>query len=143
VIVGQIKDSCRGRRGDFDHRRAIGLLEELIIVLKTTLAELRLVVVTDLYRHGSICSVRELAQLIGGIVILIVEALYAVLKLVGFGDFTLCRLIAQVGDLLCQLLRIVLPLVEGLLVEVIVVVKPYHDHFKYVRYDEFLKIFGL
>jgi len=141
-IVVELELACKGE-GEGEHRRVnhhhvIGLLGEIIVVLKIALGELKLIIKAELFLEGVVCTIKELAGVICGLVILIVEVLYLVLEVVGFLDFELCGLIAIIGELLCELLGIVIILVEGLLVEIVVLITPHGHHCQFIHFDKIL-----
>ena len=58
-----------GGASHVDHGYVIGLLGEIVVILKATLVQLKLVVKADLLLHGVACTLKELAQIVAGLLI--------------------------------------------------------------------------
>jgi len=142
VIVVELTAAvnCDGGAKKVDHKYVISLLGEIVVLLKVALGELKLIVHAELLLKGVVCTLQELAEVVVGLIILIVEVLYLVLTVVGFLDVTLCGVIATIGVLLCELLTLVFVLVDGLLVLVADLFVSYGGHCKFIEFSQVLAI---
>jgi len=121
-----------------NHDVAIDLLWEIVAILKVTLYDLKVIVKFELLLNGVACTLKELAAVVADLLILVIELVWLILSIVGFLDFTLLGVIATVGELLYEILEVVLFLVEDILAELVVLIVPYGDHCKFVKYDDIL-----
>jgi len=141
VRARKIKEHCHGKeRKDIDHGIVIELLEEIVEVLKGALYELKLIVKIEFLLDGVACTLKELAELICDLLVLVVDLVYLILSLLGFLDFKLCGIISLIGELLCEILVVVFALVEGLLEIVVELIAPHAEHCRYVHYHGLLEI---
>jgi len=134
---------CEGGPDKIDHEIVIGLLGDIVIALKDLLVELKVFVKIDLLLHGVICTVKDLAEIIAGLVIIVLEVVYLVLSIVGFLDVKLCGVIGVIGGLLCEILTLVIGLLFELKVEIAVLLKGYSYHCGYAHWDNLLVLLGL
>ena len=108
---------CEGGPNKVDHKVVIGLLGDIVILLKGLLVDLKVFVKIDLILQGVVCTLKDLAGVIAALVIvrifsllinyffycivffyqLVLEVVYLVLSIVGFLDVTLCGVIAVIG----------------------------------------------
>ena len=58
-----------GGASHVDHKYVIGLLGEIVVILRATLIQLKLVVKADLLLHGVACTLKELAEIVCGLLI--------------------------------------------------------------------------
>jgi len=128
---------CEGGAEHVDHEHVIYLLGLIVEILKVALEELKLIVKVELVLD---CTLKELAEIVAGVLILLIEVIFLVLSIVGDVDKILCGVIVTIGALLCEILKLVLFLVEGLLIEVAALLVPYGEHCKHI---EFLDILAL
>jgi len=128
-----------------DHGLVIDLLREIAGVLEVALGELKLIDVKAelLLLNGVACTLKELAGIVAGLLIPIIEVVWLVLTVVDFNDPTICGVIVNIGGLLRDLLKLVLALDGGLLVEVVVLIEPYGDHCKHIKYTGLLDLLGI
>jgi len=146
VIVIEIGSACKGKDGkgkDVDHDLVISLLWDIVAVLEGILHDLKLIIKVELLLNGVVCTVKELACVVADLLIIVIELVWLILSIVGFLDFTLCGVIATIGELLCEILTLVCKLVGGLLVEIVILIEPYGDHCKYVKYTDILVFLGI
>lgn len=128
---------CEGGAKNVKHDLVIGLLWEIVEILKLVLHDLKLIVKAEFLLE---CTIKELAAVVAELLIIVIELVWLVLAIVGFLDISLCSTIAMIGGLLCEILKVLFYLVEGLLVEVVVLIEPYGSHCKYIKYFELLAI---
>jgi len=139
-IIVKIKLEVGKGKDGADCGVIIGLLKLVIELLEGLLYDLKLIIKAEIVLG---CTLEELAGIVGGLLILIIEVVWLVLSIVGWVDVALCGLIAEIGVLLCEILVVVFALVDGLLILVVELIKPYGEHCKYVKYEKILVILGI
>jgi len=120
------------------HDVVIDLLWDIVAILRICLHDIKAIVKFELLLDGVACTLKQLAAVVVELLIIVIETVWYILSIVGWLDLTLCGVIATIGQLLCEILEAVFFLVEGLLVEVAVLIVPYGDHCKYVKYTDLL-----
>jgi len=141
VVVVKITAAVKVGDGEkVDCGVVISLLKLVIDLLKGLLYDLKLIIKAEIILG---CTLKELAGLVAGLLILVIEVVWLVLSIVGEVDAILCGLIAEIGGLLCEILVVVFGLVDGLLILVANLIVPYGDHCKFVEYTQILVILGI
>jgi len=117
-LVAEIEVIIKAK--DFDHVKVTGLINEIIVILKVAIAELKVTVAAKLSAEilltigGVVCTVAELGAVVYGLLELVIVLFCVVLRLVITVDVTLAVLLCSVGPLLVEILTLVLSLVAGL-----------------------------
>ena len=75
---------CEGGPEKIDHEHVIGLLGEIVIILKGLLVDLKVFVKIDLLLHGVVCTLKDLAGVIAGLVIVRIFSLFIIFFLIFF-----------------------------------------------------------
>jgi len=136
VKVKKIHEVCGEK--DFDHKIVIGLLWEIVELLKDLLKVLKIVGKVELLLGGVVCTIKELAAVIGLLLILLIEVIFVVFSVIGFLEAEICEVIAIIGGLLVEILLFLFLLLEGLLIEIVVIITPYHEHCKFIKFFSLL-----
>jgi len=121
----------------------VGLLGEIVIILRETLAKLKLIAVIELTLGGVICTIRELAVVIATLLILVIKVVWLVVFVLGYVDVALCDVIGVIGGLLCEILQVLFFLLIDLKVEIAILLGSYGRDCGFVHYDAILVLLGI
>jgi len=121
----------------------VGLLGEIVIILKDLLAELRLVAVIELTLAGVVCTVRELAVVIAALLILVIKVIWVVVFVLGYVQGALVDVIVVIGGLLCEILKILFVLLIELKVELAILLGGYGRDCGFIHYTDILVLLGI
>jgi len=121
----------------------VGLLGEIVIILKDLLAELKLVAVIELTLAGVVCTVRELAVVIAALLILVIKVIWIVVFVLGYVEGALVDVIVVIGGLLCEILKILFVLLIELKVELAILLGGYGRDCGFIHYTDILVLLGI
>jgi hypothetical protein len=108
-----------------NHDLLINLLGEIVDLLQVALEDLDDIVVAELTLNGVACTAAELAEVVAGLLMHVMKAVWLILSTVGFVNIDLCSIIASIGVLMCKLLEVVFSLVDDLNIEVVALIQPF------------------
>jgi len=126
-----------------DHDKVVYLLGEILVLLQVALKELKLIVIADITLKGVACTLKELAEVVGGLVILIIEVVWLVVSILGLVEVALCKVVAAIGLILVDILEVVFILVVDLKVLVAVLIQPYFHECHDIGYEKILVFLGI